>query len=362
MDLRRIAFNYLSKGLSVIPIDNLKRPTIHSWYEFQKRYMTPEEVEKYFKDAWGIAVLGGTISSDIEGYSLIMIDVDTKNFDDQITYKQVVDAIPEDIFKKLVVVSTMNGGYHWYLRAPIAGRNQKFAMRPTSEEERKENPKELMRVLLESRANGGYCLAPVTPGYEVISNNKKIHILDLDEYYSISDSLGSFNRVINEGLLFEQFQEEKKNKFLVSPFDDYNKRENALNILMRNGYSVVGDTRGDKIMVKRQGNSSSKHSGYIVEQGSRYINFSTSTGFDSSKSYSCSELFTLLECENNWSKSYKALIEMGYGHSVNMDKNVREFVDAFRKGNLMRLLEIQFAATKTDKGIEINNKTFNIKL
>lgn len=359
IDLRKVARHYISKKLSPIPVDKNKIP-IAQWRVFQERFMTEEEIEKYFSSSYGIGVVCGKISGGKEGYHLTVFDIDTKYFDDQITYEEICNQIPKEIFDKLFISTTKSGGYHWYVRSQVSGKNKKYAMRPTSEKEREVEPKELVKVLCENRMEGGMVVSISTLGYNLVSKVREIPYLTQDEFHTIEDVLSSFNRVINEASFFEQQTEERKNKFLSSPWDDYNKKESALSIMLDNGYSVVGGANTNKIKIKRSGSTASPHSGYIVDN--KYVNFSTSTQFESGKSYTAAELFTILYCSGSWAESYKSLIEKGYGHNVDMSVKVKEFVKAFRENDLLKLLELHFSAKKVENGVEINNKVFNITL
>jgi len=62
--LKKVALDYLTRGISVIPVGFDKRPLI-KWAEFQERRATVEEVETWWKN-WPDAQIGivtGKISS-----------------------------------------------------------------------------------------------------------------------------------------------------------------------------------------------------------------------------------------------------------------------------------------------------------
>ena len=59
-----IARAYIADGFSVIPIrpDGSKAPAIREWKTYQSRMMTEEEIERYFPDGVGIAIICGAAS------------------------------------------------------------------------------------------------------------------------------------------------------------------------------------------------------------------------------------------------------------------------------------------------------------
>lgn len=352
MEFSKIAKYYLSKGISVVPLNDKKQP-VYEWYKFQKKRMEPSEADKMFKNALGIGMICGDISCEEEGYFLTAIDIDVKNFDSLIKYEDIEAMVPADLLSKLLIVQTKSGGYHWIFRSTIGGGNQKLAMRPPTEEELKENPKQRSVVLLETRGVGGFVVCYPTPGYEVVSENRRINNLTMDEAYTLLDLCRSFNRVIDEAALYESLMEEKKHKFLQSPFDQANERMDVLGLLTSNGFTIVGNHSDSMVKLKRPGKSNSTHSGYYDREKNRYVNFSTSTDFDCGKSYNAAALFTILECNGSWEQSYKQLLDMGYGVKVDISKKIKSFISAYNKKDLKKLLELSFGATNAKDGVII---------
>ena len=180
------AKEYLSYQISVIPTKEDKTPKI-TWEPYQSNRMTPEVVGRFFDRAPGIAILGGVVSGGLE-----VIDVDCKYdltgslWED--LWGLIEDNLPE-LFKSLVIAKTKNKGYHIYYRCNRVVGNTKLAQRPTTEEEkertyrgereagateeqaRKASQKDRIRALVETRGEGGYVVAPPTPGYEYIQGD-----------------------------------------------------------------------------------------------------------------------------------------------------------------------------------------------
>jgi hypothetical protein len=348
----KAAKNYLKKGISVVPTDKHKRPT-YEWFKFQKHRMSEDSVEECFAKAEGIGIICGSISGGI-----LAIDIDSKYFDNEISYEEIWSRIPDEIKNLLVVQETRSGGKHWIFKTEYKLGNVKLAMRPTSDVERIENPNEKMKVLIETRGEGGFiCITP-TEAYSIISENKKLNTLTTEQTIFLLELSTSYNRVWDEAELYNRFSVEKENKFLTSPFDDADEKMNLLSYLQTKGYTPIGRESAQGLKLKRPGTSTSSHSGYYHSGTNRYANFSMSNEFENGKVYSPSAIFTILECGGDWKKSYKMLLDMGYGHSIDLTKQLNEFITAYNNKELSLLLKYHFDATEVLGGWIINNKFY----
>jgi putative DNA primase/helicase len=141
------ARRYFSAGFSVVPIkaDASKRP-IGRWKCYQSRLPTESELVKLFSsDAVGIAIIAGEVSG-----GLTVLDFDRHDLYPQ--WQEVVESLAPGLCALLPTVETPSGGYHVYARCPghTAG-NQKLAETADG------------KTLAETRAEGGYVLAPGCP-------------------------------------------------------------------------------------------------------------------------------------------------------------------------------------------------------
>jgi len=350
---KEYALAYLKAGYSPIPLGVNNLPT-YEWYKFSKNRMNVEEVDHYFKEAKGVGVICGQVSG-----GLMCIDIDTKYFDEAIDLQDVKKAIPNSILKKVKIIKTRSGGRHLLFKTTLNKKNQKLAMRETTEEERKKEPSELVKVLIETRAEGGIIFTLGTPGYTDLTPDRRIKLLTDEEVECLLEVGVSFNRVLDQSVLFGKFKEEHKNKFLQSPFEVANERMDVLGLLMSHGYSTVGSSNSEgDIKVKRPGSTVSTHSGYYKATDNKYVNFSTSSLLNPGKIYTASELFTILECNGDWSESFKRLIDRGYGQLLDMSKQVNDFIKLFKEGNIDELIRLHFDATLVRGGYMINNTFF----
>lgn len=152
------ALAYLQAGLSLVPIarDGSKRPIIR-WKPYQKRLPTEAEVRDWFAGPAppGIALVGGAVSGDLE-----QLDFDQ---DAEVLFPAWQALVEEEcpgLCARLSVVRTPRQpcGYHPRYRChdvPIPG-NTDLAIDPgrTGKEQ----------TLIQTRGEGGYALAPGSPG------------------------------------------------------------------------------------------------------------------------------------------------------------------------------------------------------
>ena len=154
------AIYYTKQGLSVIPIGDNKR-AIFPWTEYQSKIMDDATMKAQFSNprSKNIAIIGGAVSGGLE-----IVDVDLK-YDVSGTLWERLKSELGDLMELLYVVRTKSGGYHLYYRCEEIEGNQKLAMRHATKEELKETPHAKEIVLIETRGEGGYVLAPPSEGY-----------------------------------------------------------------------------------------------------------------------------------------------------------------------------------------------------
>jgi len=300
-EIKDKAKEYLMAQLSVIPTKEDKVPALPSWTPYQSQRIKENEVEALFSGAniKGLGIICGAVSGNLE-----VIDVDTKHdttgslWDELRTLIQ--DNLPE-LYSRLVIAQTKSGGYHIYYRCKEIKGNLKLATKLNKE------------VLIETRGQGGYVIAPPTNGYTYIQgepgNIPTITTAERDILFSISKS-------------FNQLQDEKPKvnttasaNFKLSgnsPFEDYNQRGDIVGLLESKGWKAVNQ-RGERINLLRPGSTDSKTSGNY-HTGLKVLRvFSSSTEFNPDKGYSPSQVFSLLECNEDSKLTYRRLLELGYG-------------------------------------------------
>ena len=323
------ATTYKKYGFSIIPTDEGKRPCIPSWKPYQQAIATDDELKQMFSSARakGLAVICGAVSGNLE-----VIDVDCKYdvtgtlFED---YMQlIVDASPE-LADKLLVAKTTNGGYHLYYRCKVIDGNKKLASRPAIREEQEDNPHEKVKVLIETRGEGGYVVAAPTAGYKFQNERRPADcpMISEEERELLLEAARSMNQW-HEKPVTPTLPDDKN--YSVKPGDDYNKRGDMVALLERHGWRVVRDT-ADKVVFKRPGNTDSKTSGDFNKKLGWFSVFTTSSVFEPNKAYTPFAVYAKLECGDNYTEAAKRLLNEGYGRvRKKIDKRIESYIRAAR--------------------------------
>lgn len=313
----------LSKGYSIIPVNGSKLPTMKEWGIYQVKPMELDQVERHFKDAFGIGMLMGGKKG------LTGLDFDLKYSLTSDFYDRFKSLIPISLLKKMYVQSTRNGGFHWVWSCPerIEG-SQKLAQRLTTPEEKHEvyieafnNPvtrpsalkiasNHKVKVLLETRGEGGYILVTPSPGYDHVFG--KVNTITPEEHDLILETARQFNEYVEVKRDFRMFNKTENG---VNPFEEFKERGDAPKLLIDNGWSVTYENN-QIIRFRRPGKDASPSSA-IYDKDSRVFSvFSTSTQFDTNRGYSPASLFIELEADGDAILAYQKLCDLGYNLKV----------------------------------------------
>ncbi len=308
MSLLTPAKRYVKNGISIVPTDDNKRSII-PWKKYQKELISGSELEQHFTSARakGVAVICGQVSGNLE-----VIDIDTKYDITGELYREYTSAIAEHdtaLLDKLLIVQTKSGGYHFYYRCEVIDGNQKLAQRYCTDKEKADNPNVSVQVLIETRGEGGYVVAPPTEGYTTIQGSN-IPIISVDERDMLLELARSFNTVIPEPARPPQGVSEQS-KYTTSPFEDFNSRGDVEMILLKHGWSFQYE-RGGKRYYRRPGKDEGISGDYWVDK-KWFTVFTTSSQFEAGRAYSPAAVFCMLEAGNDWKQCYRLLVEHNYG-------------------------------------------------
>ncbi|AGO47549.1 bifunctional DNA primase/polymerase [Cellulophaga phage phi4:1] len=323
-DFRKVAKKFIDNGYSVIPVNQSKNPAIKGWLEYQDRAMSDSEIEKYFKNCWGLGFVCGNYSRTIG------LDWDTKYFLDENLYDEIKKKVPKTILQKMYVQSTQSGGWHWIFKVPVEviKGNQKLALRHTTSFEKDityreayRNPKtrdkalkialaDACRVMVETREHGGYVLIAPSEGYKHVYG--KIGTLTLEEYELLIEIVRSYNEYLEEETKHKLYDD---SEWEMTPFQDYSDNGDILGLLLEHGWSEsdFGKPRGNSVRLTRPGSPNSGSSALLDMRTGIFNCFSTSTIFETGKGYIGASVYNILECEGDWSKTFKSLVAQGYG-------------------------------------------------
>ena len=300
-EIKDKAKEYLKAQLSVIPTKEDKLPALPTWKPYQSQRIKEDEVEGLFTGAnvKGLAIICGAISGGLE-----VIDVDTKHDTTGSLWDElralIEDNLPE-LYSRLVIAQTKSGGYHIYYRCSSIAGNLKLSTKKNRE------------VLIETRGEGGYVIAPTTPGYKYIQGEPgNIPTITPEEREILFSISKSFNELEEIKPKVNTTTSTTYNSTGLSPFEDYNQRGDIVGLLESKGWRVVSQ-RGERINLLRPGSTDSKTSGNY-HTGLKVLRvFSSSTEFNPDKGYSPSQVFSLLECNGDNKLTYRRLLELGYG-------------------------------------------------
>ena len=317
------AKKYVGMGLSVLPADDEKEPII-KWKKLQQTIMTDDEIEASFSssNATMLAIITGKVSGNIE-----VIDVDSHNDPSGSlwnNYRTLIEEELPDVFSKLLIVQSMHGGYHLYYRCEEIGRNVKLAKKQIESKDQKD-------TLIETRAEGGYIIAPPTEGYTFIqSDYESIPTITKAERILLLSIARSFDERVPE-INEKETKQNGKNKNELearfdlgnntndgrSTFEQYNAEADVVALLEKHDWSVVS-TDGDRVYFKRPGETSNKKSANYHTGLKVFHAFTSSTAFDPERGYNPVQIYALLECDNDLSIASKTLYEQGYGREISL--------------------------------------------
>lgn len=338
MSLISAAKGFVKKGISVVATDQNKIATV-SWKAFQTALPSAQDIEGMFSSprAKGLAIICGKVSGNLE-----VIDVDTKYDTSDSLFNDLMFAVTDvGLAARLMVVETRSGGYHLYYRCKEVSGNQKLAQRPATKEEILENPNEKVLVLVETRGDGGYVVAPPTKGYKLISGS--IQEITAAERETLLEICRSFNQYIVEQ---PKPHSVRNDSFALTPWEDYNRRglDDMIMRLKRHGWTIVAQ-KHDKIIFKRPGKTESKTSGNYSHEHNLFTVFTTSSVFEALKGYRPAAVYTVLEHGGDFGTAAKKLSEMGYGEKKQSfgDKIERELfkkkTEGYSREDLIKLLK-----------------------
>jgi hypothetical protein len=294
---------YLDYGVNVVAV-NEKKQAIFPWKKYQSVAITKAELKEQMSDprAKGVAVICGAISGGLE-----VIDIDTK-YETYDLWSAIKEKIPSEIYDRLHIVSTKSGGKHLYYKCEEIEGNQKLAQRPPTAEEAAANPHIKSYCIIETRGEAGYVVAPPSEGYTILK--KGINVITSIERDTLFEIMRSFNEIIEEHIV-EAFQRPTSKEYGVSPFDDYNKRADVGEVLLKHGWSVVKDNT-ERTYYLRPG-SQADHSGSFNKDMRLFSVFSVNTPFIVQKGYKPAAVYAILEHNGDFKAAAKALLDLGYG-------------------------------------------------
>lgn len=318
-----LARQYVQAGLSVIPIrrDGSKAPALSEWGPYEADLPTDRDLAEWFgrRPAPGIATVCGAVSGGLE---LLDFDKDSDTIYPQ--WCQLVEQEEPGLLCRLSVVKSPCG-YHLRYRVPDLDPfpgNEKLAREPYTTPE----GKPASRVLIETRGEGGYALAPGCPPechhegrlYEHVGGPglTDLPALSLVERDVLIRCARAFNRVAEE---YRVPASSSPRGGGLRPGEDYDRRgPDWGDILQPHGWASVGG-RGDVQHWRRPDKTErglSATTGFCKGKDGtdRLYVFSTNASpFEDGRIYSKFAVHALLNHQGDFKAAAKDLAEKGYG-------------------------------------------------
>lgn len=293
---------FLENKLNVIGVNANKTPSTGAWRRYITEMNTPRDMA-----GDGIGLICGAISGNLE-----VIDIDLKYDISGDLYERYTNLINDQdptILSSLVIIKTPSDGYHWLYRADSVEGNKKLAVRETTEEEKKLNPKERYKVLLETRGEGGYIATIPLKGYEVLQGKlSEIPKLTNEQREILHACAREFNEKYDEVRPPSGYKASRD----LTPWEDFNSQNTCLSLLEKHGWAKVSEYN-ERIMVRRAGETKAAYSGNIHTGMNLFICYSTSTEFDPEKAYSPFAIYATLEHNEDFSAAASELYKQGFG-------------------------------------------------
>lgn len=313
--------------LPVAP-DGTKRPAVTSWTAYQETAPDLAETVRLFTgDHDGIGVVCGAVSGGLE-----MLEVEGVAVTEGVLGR-LVQAFADhglgDLWARVEAgysETTPSGGIHWYYRVEggHAARNLKLARRPATDAELITSPGNRVRVLIETRGEGGFSVVapsaarthPLGLAWEVRTGaSEDIPTLTTDErdaVHAIASTLDAMPeadvaparplQAVGGGL---------------RPGDDYNARASWAEVLEPHGWKCVHTFGGNLRGWQRPGK---RHPGVSATTGRNEADnlfvFSTATEFEPEKPYSKFSAYAILDHGGDFGAAARELRAKGYGEPL----------------------------------------------
>jgi hypothetical protein len=296
-------------------------------------------------DMDGIGISCGKSSGGLE-----VIDIDTKhdivgNIWESFTYL-IKDNLGDEFFSLLVIESTPSGGYHIFYRCEVIEGNLKLTWRPASPEELVNKPKVSKYCPIETRGEGGFIVCAPTAGYSLLQGSfGEIPTITSDERSILIDCAKALDTMPQQ----DSYQlstapvatranvhseDKKKPPFEVTPWDDFNEKNNIIDILYKYGWTVSegASANGNEVRMIYSGKKNRRETAAVAYKDRNIVLvYSTSAGLEAGnssdpKGHKPFGVFCHYEHRNDKKAAIEAAELAGYGRRkqpISVVKNSR---------------------------------------
>lgn len=309
--------------MSVIPIrcDGSKAPTV-TWDQFKRRTPTEDEMRSMFAGNVGVAIIGGAVSGN-----LTVIDIEF--FDIFLQWAELVNAVEPDLLGCLPLISTPGkdeaGGRHVYFRAANPIKTEKLATM-SGEEAQQRTGDSGRRTMIETKAEGGYVLAPGCPAachvsgreYRLVSGPyiEEVPTLTAEQVEVLLSCARALNKVSQRQLASAAFSGGVTGGAGAAsdrPGDRFNREASWTSVLQPHGWTIVKQ-QGNLIYWRRPGKDHgiSATTGHCssAQSGDLFYVFTTNAEpFQANRAYGKFTAWAMLDHGGDWSKAAAVLAD-----------------------------------------------------
>lgn len=333
MDHLAGALAWWDAGCSVVPViaDGSKRPFGY-WQEYQQNRATREQVENWFKTSpnMGVGIICGAVSGNLE-----MLELEGRANTSEALSKISATIGAEGLAEEWNTLlydgyaeSTPSGGIHILYRiaeGEVPG-NTKIARRPATIDELVENPKDRVKVLSETRGEGGFVVVAPSSGavhktgdsWSAIVGSVGMDVPVIERLVrdriveAIHDALDEMPEVARP----EPSERPSVQRDGLSPGDDYCQKTPWGQLLESYGWTYSSSRGGEEFWIRpgKDARDDRDHSATLYYLGSDnlYV-FSTSTELPAEEPISKFAFYAWMEHRGDFSAAAKSLYRDGYG-------------------------------------------------
>jgi hypothetical protein len=310
-------------GLWVVPPkeDGTKAPDIERWRLDNPSKPGDDQIDQWYAndDRSGIGIVCGAASGNLEAIDFDAIEA----------YDEFVSTARDlgwgDLIDKVEggYLERSPGGVHWLYYCSEIGGNDKLARRSKLAEEMK-HPKDRIKTLIETRAEGGYIIIAPTSG--AVHETGRPYVLERGSLRSIVTlTPGERRDLLALARSFDQMPEQPRQEAPVSardrqeagrPGDDFVNRATWEDVLVPHGWRAVRRT-GTETFWRRPGKDRGQSATTNYHGSDLLYVFSSSTEFEAERGYNRFSAYSILEHNGDWKAAASALRAQGYGEPVN---------------------------------------------
>lgn len=338
--LLHVALTLHAAGLAPLPIkpDGTKSPAV-KWTDYRDTPPGVDELHRWFGPGGIVAEGIGTVCGSAAG-QLEMLEVEGRAIHLVQQLKTLMDDNGlADVWARVAsgwVEMSPGAGVHWHYRVEggPARPNTKLARRPATAAELEENPKEPIKVLVETRGQGGFTVLAPSGGRThktgrawtlMTGSPDTCPVLTVDE----RDALHAIANMLDEMPAVEAVAHSntpvtpRQPGDALRPGDDFNARATWDDILGGRGWTKARRFGPTCIGWRRPGKDGPGISATTGRNdGDNLYVFSTSTEFEAETPYSKFAAYTLLEHGGDYTAAARALAKEGFGEQREPSRDV----------------------------------------